>query len=111
METTTQRTAWAVPLVHVAITESLETATVPAIAIAFREILALRPQRVVVDLAACAVIDAAAIEVLLDAHRTLWRHDGRLTLRSVSPRVRRLLTIARTAEVLDISPDEDDRTR
>lgn len=111
MEAATRPATCTVPLVEVTVTENLAAAAVPALAATLREILALRPRSVVVDLAGCEVIDAAAIEVLLDAHRTLWRQDGRLRLRSAGPRLRRLLTIARAAQVLDVSPDEDDRTR
>ncbi|WP_179266534.1 STAS domain-containing protein [Asanoa hainanensis] len=110
MNTTTRRAICTVPLIHVAVTESLSTATAPALEATLREILPLRPRLVVVDLAACELIDAAAIEVLLDLHRALWRQDGRLTLRSVSPRLNRLLTLARAAQVLDISTHEGDVT-
>ncbi|MEV4536584.1 STAS domain-containing protein [Asanoa sp. NPDC049518] len=110
MEATTRARTCTVSVVQVAITDDLDAATVPALTATFRDILALRPRRVVVDLAACETIDAAAIEMLLDVHRALWRHDARLSLRSASPRLRRLLTLARAAQVLDISSD-DDRTR
>ena len=111
METTTRPATCTVPLVQVSVTEDVDQTAVPRLTKAFRDILALRPQHVVVDLAACQALDAAGIDLLLDVHRTLWRQNARLTLRSTSPRLRRLLAIARAAHVLDISPDEDNRTR
>lgn len=111
METTARPMTCTVPLVQVSVTEDVDRNTVPRLMKAFRDILTLRPEHVIVDLGACRVLDAAGIEMLLDVHRTLWRQNARLTLRSISPRLRRLLTIARAAQVLDISPDEDDRTR
>jgi anti-anti-sigma factor len=111
VDTTAQPTTCTVPLVQVSVTDDVDHATVPGLTKAFHEILALRPEHVVVDLTACHVLDAAGIEMLLDVHRTLWRHNARLTLQSTSPRLRRLLTIARAAQVLNIGPDKDDRTR
>ncbi len=64
--------------------------------------LQLRPAQLVVDLARCGYADARAIDVLLNAHRRTWHNGGRLTLRSPSPRVQRLLQLARVEQVFHI---------
>lgn len=64
--------------------------------------LQLRPAQLIVDLALCGYADARAIDVLLNAHRRAWRHGGRLTLRSPSPRFQRLLQLARLEQVFHI---------
>jgi anti-anti-sigma factor len=93
-----------VPLVEIRITGSLAAArlstTVAVLHAAFR----LRPARLVVDLAECSGIDAAAIDMLLDAHRELSRAGSQLTLRAPTPRLRRILHIARVDHVLHTVP-------
>ena len=61
------------------------------------------PERVVVDLSNCSFVDAAAVNVLLDAHREAWRSGGRLSLRGPSPRLRRLFELAHVNDVFDIT--------
>jgi anti-anti-sigma factor len=64
---------------------------------------ALRPADLVVDLTACAYVDAAGIGVLLDVHRRVWSDGGRLTLRGLSPKVARTLQLARVDRVLYVT--------
>jgi anti-anti-sigma factor len=95
----------AVPLVELAITQELSVTTLPALAAKLDQVLSLRPQRVVIELAGCPFIDAAAIGVLLDAHRRLWQSDGLLSLRSPNGRLRRILHAARVDHVLHLIPE------
>jgi anti-anti-sigma factor len=64
-----------------------------------------RPGRLVVDLAACPRMDAAAIVMLLRVHRQMLRADGALVLRTPPARVRRMLTLARVEHVLEVEED------
>ena len=64
--------------------------------------LRLRPAQLVVDLSGCDYADALAIDVLLNAHRRAYQLGGRLTLRSPSPRVQRLLQLARVNRVFHV---------
>ena len=64
--------------------------------------MALAPRRLIVDLRAIPVVDAAAIAILLRAHRTLMQTGGRLTLRGPVSRVRGILRLARLDQVFDI---------
>jgi anti-anti-sigma factor len=100
-----------VPLVELAIDRGLERSTLPSVRRQLDEILALRPKHLVLDLAACPVLDAAGIGLLLDVHRRLWRMDGVLSLRSPTPRLRRVLHAARVAHVLHITPEEEPADR
>ncbi|GAA1798784.1 STAS domain-containing protein [Planosporangium flavigriseum] len=69
------------------------------LALAFQQ----RPHHLVIDLAECPFLDAAAIELLVDTHRRAWRAGGLLSLRDASPRVRRILEIARVGHVLRLT--------
>jgi anti-anti-sigma factor len=71
----------------------LDVATLPRTRAELDEVLAQRPARVVVDLSGCPFVDAAAMGVLLEAHRTTQRYGGELELRGCSPRVLRLLSL------------------
>lgn len=71
--------------------------------------VAIGPHRLVVDLTACARLDAAAIAELLRAHRDMVRGDGRLLLRRPAERVRRTLSLARVDHVLEVENLEEAR--
>jgi len=71
----------------------LDVATLPRTRAQLDEVLAQRPARVVVDLSGCPFLDAAAMGVLLEAHRTTLRYGGELELRGCSARVLRLLSL------------------
>jgi anti-anti-sigma factor len=90
--------------VEMAINGELGPAAVPRVRAQLDRVLALRPRQVEIDLAGCPSLDAAAIALLLEVHRRLWRTDGQLRLRSPSPGVRRTLRAARVEGVLDLSP-------
>ena len=96
---TTART----PLIEVVITEPLDSGAAGRLRRLLAEALDLGPERVVVDLSDCPFVDAAAVSVLLDAHREAWRSGGRLTLRGPSPRLRRLFELAHVNDVFDIT--------
>jgi anti-anti-sigma factor len=89
-----------VPLVEVGITGVLDAARLPITRTVLDAAVRLRPARLVVDLAECSGIDAAAIGMLLDVHRELSRTGSQLTLRAPNPRLRRILGIARVDHVL-----------
>jgi anti-anti-sigma factor len=92
------------PVVEVIVREELGTHAVVRLNTLLREVLSLRPDRLVIDLAQCPFINAAAVEVLLDAHREAWRNGVQLSLRSPSPRVQRILRLARADRVLLHAP-------
>jgi anti-anti-sigma factor len=100
-------TANRVPLVEVIIHDELDVAAVPRLHSMLAQALELHPSRIVVDLAQCTRIDAAAIAELLDAHRQVHLAGGRLILRGPSPRLRRNLQLARVDRVLPVTPDDD----
>lgn len=104
-----------IPVVELVITEELDLWALSRLTSLLDDALALHPIEIVVDLARCPFMDAAAIGVLLDAHRRARRDGGLLTLRSPSQRLRRNLRLARADRVLHVTPeidgaDEDDRT-
>ncbi|MGC9670588.1 STAS domain-containing protein [Planosporangium sp. 12N6] len=101
------------PAVEVFVKGALDAAAVRSLGVVLDRALAQRPQRLVIDLSGCPFLDASGIEVLVDAHRRVWRAGGLLTLRHPAPRVRRLLEIARVDHVLRLAlapplqPDAD----
>jgi anti-anti-sigma factor len=62
----------------------------------------LEPALLVIDLHDSPGIDASAVVMLLQTHRSMVCADGRLVVRGASPRVRRMLSLARVDQVLDI---------
>ena len=101
-----QYTTSRVPLVEVIITEALDSQAAPRLETRLNEAIDLHPVRLIVDVAGCPVLDAAAIDVLLDAHRKTRRSGCRLTLRGPSPKLRRNLRLARVDGVIDVIPEE-----
>ncbi|WP_433125445.1 STAS domain-containing protein [Micromonospora sp. CA-240977] len=95
-------TSYALPLVEVCITR-FDLACLPETGVVFDRLLALRPAQVVVDLADCRYIDAAAIGLLLDVHRRLACADGVLVVRNPNHRIQRILHHARLDQVLSIA--------
>ena len=95
-----------VPVIEVIVTEELDFRAVPRLDARLAEALELHPQRLVVDLAACPRMDAAAIGLLVEVHRRARRAGGTLTLRSPSPRLLRNLELARADGVLQVMTDE-----
>lgn len=91
-----------VPLVEVVITEAIDARVVPHLLALLNNVLDLRPEQLVVDLAGCPTIDAVGVSALLDAHRHALRDGGRLSLRAPSTGVHHNLRLARVANVLHI---------
>lgn len=92
----------AIPETAVIITEAFEGVAVDRWGRLITEAVALRPRRLVVDLGASPLVDAAAIAVLLQAHRAMVHIDGRLILRRPAERVRRILRLARLDQVFEV---------
>jgi anti-anti-sigma factor len=90
------------PHVELRLSEDLDISTLPMFRDQLEDALSLRPERVVIDFSACRYLDAQAIRVLLDAHGTLWRSQGRLVLRDCSPETTRLLALAGVLNVFEI---------
>jgi len=80
----------------------LDLATVARVRERLESAMAARPDRIVVDLSACAFVDASALAMLLEAHRRTCRAGGVLTLRGCSPRVLRLLSLTGLRRVFDL---------
>jgi anti-anti-sigma factor len=91
-----------VPEAVVVVTGPFEGAAVEKWRNLITEAVALQAQRLVVDLTRSTTLDAAAIVVLLGAHREIVCAGGRLTLRGPSGRARRVLRLARVERVFDI---------
>jgi anti-anti-sigma factor len=89
-------------LVEIVVEEDLTAEAAARLRSRLADALRLRPAQLVVDLAGCGYADALAIDVLLSAHRQAYQAGGRLTLRGLSPRVQRLLHIARVDHVFHV---------
>ncbi|WBB53281.1 STAS domain-containing protein [Verrucosispora sp. WMMD573] len=102
--TAPRRPECSVPLVEVSITE-FDLSCLPETGAVLDQLLALRPQQVVIDLAGCRHIDAAAIGLLLDVHRRMVRAGGVLAVRNPNPRITRILQTARLDQILPVHND------
>ncbi|WDZ82628.1 STAS domain-containing protein [Micromonospora cathayae] len=89
-------------LAEIVVTEPLDLTGVRELGTVIDSILALGPARLVIDVSACPHVDAAGIGLLLDTHRRMWRIGGRLALRNPTPRIRRLLQVARVDQVFHV---------
>jgi anti-anti-sigma factor len=86
----------------VVVTEPFEGLAVDRWANLINDAVQLRPGRLVIDLQRSALVDAAAIAVLLQAHRSIAQTGGSLALRAPNDRVQRILRLARLAQVFEI---------
>lgn len=91
------------PLVEVVIKDELSGRASTRLRELMGEALALGPEQIVVDLSECEMLDAVALDVLLDTHRRMWSAGGHLTLRAPSARLQRLLSLARVDHVFHIT--------
>jgi anti-anti-sigma factor len=88
------------PLVEIRVTGPLDAAALARMQPLIADAVALRPNHLIVDLSECDAVDAAGVGLLVDAHRIVWSDGGRMSLQGVSPRVHRILEIARVDGVL-----------
>jgi anti-anti-sigma factor len=93
-----------IPVVEVQVVGDLCGPALPRFETSVAEAMTVRPAVLIVDLGRCPLIDAAGIGLLLDLHRQLRRRESRLAVREPTPAVRRLLSIARVDQILDIIP-------
>jgi anti-anti-sigma factor len=94
----------ATPLVEIVVGEDLTATATTKLDRLLNDALDLRPDHLIVDLAGCSYADALAVDVLLNAHRRIWDLGGRLTLRSPTPRLQRLLQLAHVDQVFHVTP-------
>jgi anti-anti-sigma factor len=90
-----------VPLLEIRVTTPLSAVTASDVGRLIEDAAALRPAHLVIDLTECEYLDATGIGLLLDIHRRTWQDGGRLSLRGMSPRLRRILELARVDRVLN----------
>ena len=62
-------------------------------------------QKIALGFASASFIDSAAIGWLLSLHKAMNEAGGRLVLHSISPSVRRVLTMMRLESVLNLADD------
>ena len=91
-------------LVEVTITQEIHAQGAARVHALLDDALARQPDQLVVDVAECPFVDAATLAVLLDAHRRAWRAGVKLTLHRPSPRLYRILQLARVDHVFHITP-------
>jgi anti-anti-sigma factor len=91
-----------IPETVVIVGEALEGDAVERWGRLIADAVALRPASLIIDLRACPLLDAAALAVLLWAHRSVIAEGGRLTLRAPRDRVRRTLRLARLDQVFEV---------
>jgi len=93
----------AVATVTVPVAGALDVTTLPRVRERLEQAATARPARLVVDLSDCTFVDASALAVLLELHRSMARTGGVLTLSGVRPRVLRLLSLTGLRRVFDLT--------
>ncbi len=90
-----------VPRIVVAVTGSLDAATLPRWRQRLEDAVTAVPAHLVVDLTRCGTVDETGVALLADAHRTVSSGDGgRLTLRGLSLPLCVLLQAAQLDDIL-----------
>jgi anti-anti-sigma factor len=95
------------PLLVIRVGEPLDATRTPSVGGLLDDAVAVRPAHLVVDLSECEYLDAAGIALLLDVHKRIWADGGRMTLRGMSPRLGRILEIARVGAVFGTTTGAD----
>lgn len=90
------------PLAQLAVAGELDARSLPRFSASLQQVLAGHPDRLVLDLSDCSFVDAAALSVLLEAHRTTARYGGELVLAGCTPRVLRLLSLTGLGRVFTL---------
>jgi anti-anti-sigma factor len=91
-----------IPETVVIVTEALAGDSVERWARLIADAVALRPATLITDLRACTRVDAAALAVLLWAHRATVAAGGHLVLRAPRDKVRHTLRLARLEQVFEV---------
>lgn len=87
------------PVVELCLVGPIEVSALISLSERIDDAMSLAPDRLVVDLSRCDYMDAQAIRVLLDAHRSMWLQGGRLVLRGVNTAAMRLLAMVGVQDV------------
>lgn len=64
--------------------------------------------RILIDFTDVEYIDSFAVGFIMDMYRRVSSHEGELKLSGLQPRVKKILTITRVDNVIDIHPSIDD---
>ncbi len=79
----------------------------PTVRIALLDMSKQKPQRLVVDLAEVAYMDSSGVATLIEALQQQRKHQGRMILCGLQPKVRSIFEIARLDLVFEIVDDVD----
>src|SRR5436309_9988348 len=89
----------------VALGGEIDLGTSPALRAGLMDIAASRPQRLVVDLSGVPYMDSSGVATLVEALQQQRRHQGKLVLCGLQPKVRSIFEIARLNMVFTIVND------
>jgi anti-sigma B factor antagonist len=68
-------------------------------------------KKIIIDFSDVDYIDSFAVGFVMDMYRRVNAKDGELKLTGLQPRVRKILTITRVDNVIDIKPTVEDALR
>ena len=92
----------AIPEAVIVVTEAFAGLAVDRWGCLIAETVELRPRRLVIDLKASPLVDAAGIAVLLQTHRTMIHAGGHMVLRRPTERTRRIMRLSRLDQVFEV---------
>jgi len=76
----------------------------PAVAISLQEIIARKPERLLVDLTRVSYVDSSALAVLIDAMQKVKKYGGFFGVVGMQESVRSIFEIARLDQVFRLFP-------
>ena len=79
----------------------------PRVANSIAEIVAQKPENVVVDLSRVSYIDSSGLAVLIEAMQNVEEYGGKFAIAGMQETVRSIFEIARLDQVFRIFPDVD----
>lgn len=87
------------PVVELHLVGPIDVSSLISLSERIDDAISLAPERLVIDVSRCDYMDAQAMRVFLDAHRSMWLQGGRLVLRGVNSAAMRLLNMVGMQDV------------
>ena len=85
----------------------IDLAVSPRIAASLEEMIAKKPERLVVDLSNVSYVDSSGLAVLIEAMQNVEKYGGKFAVVGIQDTVRSIFEIARLDQIFRIFPDVD----
>jgi anti-sigma B factor antagonist len=93
--------------VYVSLAGEIDLSRSPEVRVGLLQLTAGKPQRVVVDLSGVPYMDSSGVATLVEAMQQQRKHQGKIILCGLQPKVRSIFEIARLDMIFTIVEDAD----